>query len=139
MGSSGTSSAGNGAVITVSTVPSAPIGLTKDTANTFAGQIAFSWSDGASNGGQPIDYYQVQTDQSTGVWIVLASQVSLKKYTATGLIAGNTYRFVVQSHNAIGFSTISSEIAIIAATLPTTPAAPTTAISGTNVLISWVM
>lgn len=51
MGSSGTSSAGNGAVVTVSTVPSPPVGLTKDAANTFAGQISFSWSDGASNGG----------------------------------------------------------------------------------------
>ncbi len=45
----------------------------------------------------------------------------------------------MQSHNAIGLSAISSEIAIIAATLPTTPVAPTTVISGTNVLISWIM
>jgi len=73
MGSSASSSAGNGAVITYSTVPAAPISLVKDAANTFAGQITFSWSLGSYDGGQPVDYYQVSSDKSIGDWKVLSS------------------------------------------------------------------
>jgi hypothetical protein len=108
MGPSGTSTAGNGGVITLSTVPAAPVSLALDPVNTLSGQITLTWQAGSYSGGQPIDYYLVSSDQSIGVWVVLAGQVSGTTYTATGLVPGNTYMFVVQAHNAIGFSANSA-------------------------------
>jgi hypothetical protein len=51
MGSSLTSSEGNGAVLVLSVVPDAPINLARDNANTLAGQITLTWQAGPSNGG----------------------------------------------------------------------------------------
>jgi len=51
-------------------------------------------------------------------------------YTATGLIPGNTYMFIVESHNAMGYGTPSNPFAIIAATVPDTPLPPVTVFSG---------
>jgi hypothetical protein len=57
----------------------------------------------------------------------------------TGLTPGATYRFKVEAHNAIGYGPASTAFAIIASTNPDTPAAPTTTVSGDNVLISWTL
>lgn len=43
MGPSGTSTRGNGAIITYSTVPAAPVNLARDNANTLSGQITLTW------------------------------------------------------------------------------------------------
>ena len=126
MGSSLTSSPGNGAVLGLSVVPDAPINLARDNANTWSGQITLTWSAGASNGGQTIDYYRVSYDQSAGQFVVLSSQVVAKTYTATGLIAGNIYYFKVEAHNSIGYGPASAVFGIMAATTPTQPSAPTT-------------
>ncbi len=96
------------------------------------------WADGASNGGQSIDYYRVSHDQSTGTYIVAMANVVTKSYTIVGLTPGNTYNIKVEAHNAIGFSVASQPFAIIAATNPSTPNAPTTTVSNKNVLITWV-
>lgn len=55
------------------------------------------------------------------------------------MTAGNTYRFKVEAHNAIGYGAASTALAIIAATNPDTPDAPTTAVDGDNILISWTL
>ena len=57
----------------------------------------------------------------------------------TGLVPGNTYSFKIEAHNAIGYGAASSSFAIIAATNPDTPSAPTTQVDGDNILISWVL
>jgi hypothetical protein len=51
MGSSAASAQGNGAVITYSTVPSPPVNLKRDDANTLSGQITLTWDNGSSDGG----------------------------------------------------------------------------------------
>jgi hypothetical protein len=56
---------------------------------------------------------------------------------ATGLVAGTTYNFKVQAKNGYGLSAYSNIATILAAQRPDTPAAPTTAVSGANVVISW--
>lgn len=129
MGTSSVSTAGNGAILSLSTVPSSPVTLARDSVNTWSGQITVTWTDGASNGGQPIDYYRVSHDQSTGTYIEATASVTTKSYTITGLTPGNTYNIKVEAHNAIGFSVASQPFAIIAATSPSTPNAPTTAVS----------
>lgn len=42
---------GNGAVITMSYPPDAPVNVARNNALTTKTQISFSWQDGASNGG----------------------------------------------------------------------------------------
>ena len=51
MGSSSASTAGNGAVIYYSTVPSPPVSLMRNDAYTFAGQISLTWENGSGDGG----------------------------------------------------------------------------------------
>lgn len=60
-------------------------------------------------------------------------------YTKTGVTAGTTYQFKIAARNAVGLSTLTSALSVLAASVPATPAAPTTVVDGgsTNVVISW--
>jgi hypothetical protein len=60
-----------------------------------------------------------------------------QSYTATDLIPGNTYRFKIEAHNAIGYGSVSAAFAIIAATKPDTPQPPVTSFDGESVTIDW--
>ena len=53
--------------------------------------------------------------------------------------AGTTYKFKVSARNSIGTGTTSTEFTIVAATIPSTPAAPTTTYDGATdtVTIDW--
>jgi hypothetical protein len=62
MGESSLSTSGNGAILKLSVVPDAPIELARNDEFTWAGQATVTWSDGSSDGGQPIDYYRVSHD-----------------------------------------------------------------------------
>ena len=57
-------------------VPSAPVGLANIPTTTTASVIGLSWNNGISTGGSPIIDYRVSYDQSTGVYVVLASGVT---------------------------------------------------------------
>lgn len=137
MGESEYSTAGNGAVLKLSVVPDAPTNVARDDAFTLGGQATITWQDGASDGGQPIDYYRVSHDQSSDTYVIVASEVATQSYTATDLIPGNTYRFRVEAHNAMGYGTASAAFAVIAATSPDAPSAPTTSFDGSFVKIAW--
>jgi len=63
MGTSLTSAEGNGAIIL--SKPDAPINLQQDFMNSNAYSLAFTWSDGYSNGGTPIIDYRVYYDGAT--------------------------------------------------------------------------
>ena len=49
------------------------------------------------------------------------SGLTSTSYTVTGLIPGNSYRFIVEAHNMFGYGPASNSITIIAATNPETP------------------
>lgn len=53
------------------------------------------------------------------------------------MTAGETYTLKVRARNEHGFSEFSDTVAILAAEEPIKPEAPTTAISGQSVLVSW--
>jgi len=72
-GDSKESEAANGAIILL--VPSAPVGLRDNTFVTSASKIGIRWNNGISTGGSPIIDYRVSYDQSTGIYINLASGV----------------------------------------------------------------
>lgn len=62
VGNSQYSSVGNGAYITMSYPPDAPANLLRDEDLTTKTVLAFTWTDGASNGGQPILDYRISFD-----------------------------------------------------------------------------
>lgn len=65
------------------------------------------------------------------------SGLSTLSYSASSLTTGEVYQFRVEARNAYGFSAFSTEVSVLAASPPSTPIAPTTAISGSNIVVSW--
>jgi hypothetical protein len=72
-------------------------------------------------------------------YVVLDDTVTQQEYiTQVSLIAGETYKFKIEARNEVGYSSPSQEIAILAATYPDPPMAPTTSVNGEDVIISWI-
>ena len=137
VGDSVFSSVGNGALIALSFPPDAPVDLTRDEAKTSLTVLAFSWSDGASNGGQPILDYRVSFDQGISSWKVLSSSVTTKKVEIGGATPGKTYQFKVEARNVIGYSPESEVFSIKAAVVPGAPTSVVTSRDLNNVVIEW--
>lgn len=119
IGESLMSEEGNGASVVFT--PDAPYSLSRNDATTIAGTIGLTWVQGLSNGGSPVLDYSIIFDQAKGVYISLATGVTLTSFVKTGLTVGQTYKFRVQSRNDVGFSDYSAEIAVIASTYPKAP------------------
>jgi hypothetical protein len=127
---------GSGALIQL--VPDAPINLANAMEITLDDRNGLTWEDGHSNGGNSIIDYQVWYDQGSDDFIILASNIVEREYTATSLYSGVTYKFKVKARNSVGYGDLSQEIAILAAQIPDIPNAPTTTISDRwNVVIDW--
>ena len=116
--------------IVAATVPQAPSALTRDDANTSKTQVAFTWSAPTDNGGVAVIDYSISWDQGTSTYVSLATGVTLSTYLKTGLTAGTTYKFKVSARNSIGTGSLSSEFSIVAATVSSSPAPPTTTYDG---------
>jgi hypothetical protein len=134
-GASTESNAGNGAIIY--TKPDSPVSVLEDTSQRTASVLAITWSAGATNGGTAVIDYQVSTSADGAAFVVLASGITARAYTATGLTAGVVYRFVVQSRNKYTISDYSAELPLLCATLPLAPDAPTTSVLNNLAVISW--
>lgn len=116
-GNSSQSSVGGGAVVVL--VPDAPVNLVNIVQIQQGNQITLSWSNGVSTGGSVIIDYRILYDLGTGGnFYVLQSGIVSTSYTVTGLILGTTYQFIVQSRNEVGYSSYSSVITVLAATIP---------------------
>ena len=89
-GDSAPSTVGSGANIVA--VPDSPLNLVNDASITSDKQIGLKWDDGINSNGMPILDYLIIYDQSTGVWVTLASNLTQKLYqTTVGLAPGRTY------------------------------------------------
>lgn len=77
-----------------------------------------------------IDYSIERDDNNDGNYSEVATGVSSTSHTETGLTEGTSYKFRLRARNSVGFSSYSSVITIVAATIPSQPSAPTTALSG---------
>ena len=119
------------------TAPSSPIDLAEVVSERTASSITFTWKLGDDNGGSPVYDYRVRYDQGTSNYIVLAQNLLDRTYTATGLTAGTTYSFKVESQNADGYSPLSAEVSILCATYPETPAQPSTTVVNNQVIFNW--
>lgn len=78
-------------------------------------QIGLTWT-ASSNGGSTIIDYTIYYDQSTGIWITLATGVTTTYYTTNVTItSGREYQFIIVARNDVGYSQNSSVISIVAA------------------------
>ena len=60
-----------------------------------------------------------------------------QSFVANNLQMGTTYRFKVAARNSVGYSELSESVSVLAAEVPSQPAAPTTTLVGANVYIDW--
>jgi hypothetical protein len=146
IGISSTSTSGNGAVLpTAPSVPAAPT-----TTNLSSTSVAINWV-APSDGGSAITNYAVAIRQSDGVTFtayasctgaVLSCTIanSVLQAAPYSLSNGASVYAKVQATNAVGNSaySLASSTGAVLPTVPSVPSALTSAISGTNVVITWV-
>lgn len=135
LGESGESEASAGALLI--TVPTQPLGLTDVPAEAEAGSVKLTWNVPGFIGGSEISEYLIWYAEGPSDFTELTVVEQATSYTAEQLTAGSEYRFYVQAKNAAGYSPASNVISVIAASVPATPAAPTTAQDSTNIKIEW--
>jgi hypothetical protein len=109
-------------------------------ASSSASAIALSWTaaTGTAAGGSnlAITDYALEWDAGSGAWathLITSSTTA----TSTGLTGGNTYAYRVAARNKYGSGPYSSEISVLAAEAPDTPATATTEDATIYVKISW--
>ena len=125
------------AKLTAATEPTAPQSLANDAVVTASGTVGLTWLAPLSNGGALILDYKISAKTGELAYAVLGTSVSTS-FTARSLTAGEIYTFKVSARNAVGSGPDSSEVAIRAAGVPETPAAPTTTVNtNVSVTISW--
>ena len=119
--------------------PDAPTTLTRNDASTTKTQVAFTWSAPVIDGGDTVIDYKIEMDDDNdGVYSTVATGVTSTAHTETGLLAGSSYKFRVSARNSVGYSTPSSVLTIVAATVPSQPSAPTATLNGeTSFTINW--
>lgn len=89
--------------------------------NSNAFVLAFTWSDGPSNGGTPIIDYRVYYDAATNgaTFTILDFGITAKNYqSSVPITAGKFYQLKVQARNAMGYSPLSDAVSIFAAQTP---------------------
>jgi hypothetical protein len=104
-------------------------------------EIGVTWSAGVADGGQPVIDYRIWYNlESESEFIILKSGLTTAAFTTDfTLLAGQNYKFKVQSRNNVGYSLFSSEIIVRAAKVPDAPTDVVTTIDFNehNVIVSW--
>jgi cellulose 1,4-beta-cellobiosidase len=74
------------------------------------------------------------------VYVSLVSGVTTTQFTATGLIGGKTYAFLVSARNAVGFSQNTTATSILCAGIPDAPILSNNAAltTDTQIALVWV-
>jgi hypothetical protein len=88
-----------------------------------------TWDEGSSNGGSPILEYRIWMAIQGEEFEVLQTLV-FSDYLVTGLTAGVTYEFKIQSRSQYDYSEDSATLVLLCATEPDTPISVVTAIEG---------
>ena len=133
----GTGVASNMASAIASDVPDQVTGLT-GTALPSA-EIKIDWTTPANNGYAITGYVierSIDAGQTWGVLVADTQSTSIT-YTDTALTIGDTYNYRVAAINAVGTGTISSDVAIVAGDVPSTPVIVITAQAGSQIEITW--
>jgi len=138
-GESLVSEPGNGAKLL--TYPDPPINLIEDWSPKTQTTIGITWEDSAFDGGSAFTTYRVWYNQGHVVdtWVILASDLTVKTYSAINLSPAVTYKFKVEVRNIwdySGYSLITGDningysniLEVLCAYKPTEPEAPVTSI-----------
>ena len=112
--------------IYAATVPATPDAPTLLSQSDEAISIQWSASPTSANGGSPILDYRVYYDEGLGGSFSQLTDTTTPdfEYTLTNVVAGEIYRFKITAVNVVGESLRSSEVALIASSLPSTPGTP---------------
>jgi titin len=126
------------------TVPSAPTGLVATAVS--ATQVNLSWS-APTNGGSAITGYKIEYKSGISTYSVLVANTAstAATYSHTGLTTGTTYTYKISAINSVGTGSTSSEISAVptatslpsASTAPGSPSLTASAVSATQVNLSW--
>lgn len=106
-------------------------------ANRQPNSVALKWSPGLNTGGSVIRDYRISMAIGDGTFFVVAETVVGTSYIVTGLNAGDSYRFQVESRNDAYHSNPTSEISVLCAAIPAVPAAPTVSNFNEFIAIDW--
>lgn len=102
--------------------------------------IAWTVLLGDLTGGSPILGYHLQFDKGTNgaTWFDIVETTESSYMFSDGIVAGTLYQIRIRARNKYGYGTWSSILSTKAANVPGKPVAPSTSISNTNVMISWI-
>ena len=131
---SGRLSAEGSAVVTVNTVPSAPLDLG---AAGGDGEVNLTWSAPAIDGGSPVTNYRVYRGASPGAATLLTTVGNALSFVDTGLTNGLTYYYRVSAVNSIGEGQLSNEAHATPSTVPTAPRNLTYILNAGDIDLSW--
>ena len=100
--------------ITIVTVPTAPTITDVAKPNTVNGGLDVSWTAPTSNGGAPIDGYEIQYrtqaqgQTPAGSWAPFNGAVSGSPTRVTGLVKSTKYDFRMRAQNSAGWGPYST-------------------------------
>lgn len=112
-------------------------------ASTSSTQVEITWSGistSPANGGSTVTDYKIYyaIGASTTYTPLASSTSGATSYIHTGVTPGQTFSYKVLATNAFGDGPLtSSPVTIIATTVPSAPAAPTTTDTGSDILVTW--
>jgi hypothetical protein len=133
---------------TIETVPDSPtVAPVRDEAGTTTSQITVEMAEvtalSLAAGASTISSYNLEWNQGSGTQfyeVVGETSDSVERLVSVvSLTEGQAYTFRYRVKNIHGWSLgYSNEVEVMAAETPSAPATPTTVVSGTNAVITWV-
>lgn len=120
-------------------IANAPGDFANDPTVTDAYEIGLGWSPPSFDGGSPVIDYRIWSDLGSAgsSFQIVRENILVNTYVDQTVIKGNTYIYKLQARNAYGYSSLSAEVAVLAAQKPATPNAPVTSFALDYVTISW--
>jgi chitodextrinase len=99
--------------------------------------LGLTWENAPFTGGDEIIDYRLSIAELGGEYSVISSGFTAAAFTATGLVAGTTYEFKVESRNSYSYSPLSESITLLCAFKPEAPLTVSTANENELVKLEW--
>lgn len=101
--------------------------------------IVVDWTalTGSATGNSAITTYSLYWDNASGTTSIELMNGLSTTYTVSGVSGGSSYRFKVRGKNIYGFGSFSTELVVTPSDVPGKASIPTTANSGTDVVVAW--
>jgi len=143
----GSLTADNAVAATVQVEPHQPSAAPTRDPTSSDTQLVVNWAalSDPEDGGSAVTSYHLQYDDASGgvTWTDLIGlspdSLALTYTVSSSVTAGATYLFRYRAKNIHGWGDYSSTLSLLAASVPSAPAAPTTSNEDTSVKISWAV